>query len=378
MATYKAEFLSHYYQARLRPRYAYVSGLISWWSRLAASMPATANFFTQTPLLSSGMKFAAGYSQKREIPSFAPETFRHWFERRGPRNHGKPEVILWPDTFNNHFTPAVAKAAVEVLEHAGFRVQIPNRTLCCGRPLYDYGMLKTAKRMLRDIMTSLREPIRAGTPIVGLEPSCMTVFRDELTNLLPDDNDAKRLHNQSFILSEFLHDHVPNYEPPKLSGRAVVHGHCHHKSLLDFDSETDLLKRAGLDCTVLDSGCCGMAGSFGYEADHYEVGLACGERVLLPSVRSAPHESLIVTDGFSCREMIRQETDRRALHIAQVLQIALHEGPDRQQRSRPEKKYAEPEHTPAVPVALMAAGALLGGAIWWGGRRRREQHCRYS
>jgi Fe-S oxidoreductase len=264
MATYKAEFLSHYYERRLRPRYAYTSGLIYWWSRVASHMPATANFFTQTPGLNSLTKLAGGYSQKRHIPPFAPRTFKQWFSQRQRRAEDKPQVILWADTFNNHFTPAVAKAAVEVLEHAGYQVRVPKQNLCCGRPLYDYGMLDTAKGLLCQILNTLREPIRSGVPIVGLEPSCMTVFRDALTNLFPNDEDAKQLHKQTFMLSEFLHDKAQGYQPPTLKRSALVHGHCHHKSLLHFETEIDLLKKAGLDCNVPDSGCCGMAGSFGY------------------------------------------------------------------------------------------------------------------
>jgi Fe-S oxidoreductase len=369
MATYKAEFLAHYYRSRLRPRYAYASGLIYWWARAAAHMPATANFFTQTPGLRSLAKFVAGYSQNRHLPPFAPETFKQWFRRRGARNTDMPPVILWADTFNNHFTPAVAKAAVEVLEHAGFRVLVPRESLCCGRPLYDYGMLDTAKTLLRQILTTLRQPIRAGIPIVGLEPSCITVFREELTNLLYGDEDAKRLSGQTFILSEFLTQKVKNYQPPKLARKALVHGHCHHKSMLHFETEVDQLKKAGLDCQVPDSGCCGMAGSFGYEADHYEVGLACGERVLLPSVRSLPQDHLVITDGFSCREMIRQETDRHALHFAQVLQMAIKEGPFGPEGPLPERDYAALERTPAIPAGLVAGGLLLGGL--WALRRAR-------
>ncbi len=366
MATYKAEFLSHYYERRLRPRYAYTSGLIYWWARAAAHMPATANFFTQTPGLRNIAKAVGGYSQKRQIPPFAPETFKHWFARRPVRNPGKPQVILWADTFNNHFTPPVAKAAVEVLEHAGYQVVVPSQSLCCGRPLYDYGMLDTAKGLLRQILDTLRGPIRAGVPIVGLEPSCMTVFRDELVNLLYGDQDAKRLSGQTFILSEFLHDHVKDYRPPVLKRTALVHGHCHHKSELHFETEVDLLKKASLDCHVPDSGCCGMAGSFGYEADHYDVGLACGERVLLPAVRSLPVDELVVTDGFSCREMIQQETDRRALHFAQVLQMGIREGPRGPAGPRPETRYAAEERTPAVPAGVIAAGVLAAGAgLWW-------------
>jgi FAD/FMN-containing dehydrogenase/Fe-S oxidoreductase len=371
MATYKAEFLAHYYERRLRPRYAYTSGLIYWWSRAAARMPALANLFTQTPGLSAVVKFAAGYSQKRHIPPYAPETFKQWFARRGVRNTGKPPVILWADTFNNHFTPAVAKAAVEVLEQAGYQVRVIRKSLCCGRPLYDYGMLDTAKSLLQDILEALRGPIRQGIPIVGLEPSCMTVFRDELVNLLYGDEDAKRLSGQTFILSEFLQQKAPDYQPPRLERKALVHGHCHHKSMLHFESEVDLLKKAGVRCEVPDSGCCGMAGSFGYESDHYQVGLDCGERVLLPSVRRAAPDELVITDGFSCREMIRQETDRRALHIAQVLQMALHESPAGPRGEAPEARYTAIEPTP-LPFGALTAGLLAGAGTWYALSRMRH------
>jgi Fe-S oxidoreductase len=358
MAAYKAEFLSHYYERRLRPRYAYASGLIHWWASAAARMPAVANFFTQTRGLRNLAKLAAGYSQKRHSPPFAPETFQQWFARRGKRNAGAPRVILWADTFNNHFTPSVAKAAVEVLEDAGYRVCVPRRHLCCGRPLYDYGMLDTAKGLLLETIDTLREPIRAGVPVVGLEPSCVTVFRDEMPNLLYGDEDAVRLQRQTFLLSEFLRGHAPGYRPAKLPRKALVHGHCHHKSLLHFDQEVDLLRASGLECDVPESGCCGMAGSFGYEADHYDVGLACGERVLLPAVREAAPDDLIVADGFSCREMILQETGRRALHSAQVLRMAA--GGD----------CPEEERTPAVPLSVIAGGAMLAGVGFWALRRR--------
>jgi FAD/FMN-containing dehydrogenase/Fe-S oxidoreductase len=358
MAVYKAEFLSHYYQRHLRPRYAYASGLIHWWSQAAARMPAVANFFTQTPGLRNLAKLAAGYSQRRHIPPFAPETFRQWFARRGKRNPGAPRVILWADTFNNHFTPSVAKAAVEVLEEAGYRVCVTRRTLCCGRPLYDYGMLDAARGLLLEILDTLRTPIREGVPVIGLEPSCITVFREEMPNLLYGDEDAVRLQRQSFLLSEFLREKAPHYRPPALRRKALVHGHCHHKSLLHFEQEVDLLRAAGLECNVPDSGCCGMAGSFGYEADHYEVGLACGERVLLPAVRAAAPDELIVADGFSCREMILQETGRRALHSAQVLRMAF-DGAE----------CLDDARTPAVPLSVLAGGAILAGLGVWALRR---------
>lgn len=367
--TYKAEFLSHYYEGHLRPRHAYASGLIYWWSRLASVMPATANFFTQSPGLASLAKFGAGYSQKRQIPPFAPQTFKDWFAGRELRNVGKPPVILWADTFNNHFTPKVAKAAVAVLEDAGYRVRVIRQSLCCGRPLYDYGMLDLAKKLLRQILTTMRPAIRQGIPVVGLEPSCVTVFRDELTNLIYGDEDAKRLQQQTFLLSEFLEQKVGRYRPLQLHRKAVVHGHCHHKSTLKFEQEESVLKKMGLDYKILDSGCCGMAGAFGYEREHYEVGIQCGERVLLPAIRNAPPDSLIIADGFSCREQILQQTERKGLHLAQVLQMAMRG--DRQDGASkfPEDEYATEDRTPAVPVGVVAGmAAAVGAGLWWSSR----------
>src|SRR5439155_17554147 len=160
----------------------------------------------------------------------------------------------------------------------------------------------------------------------GLEPSCVAVFRDELTNLFPHDENAQRLKKQTFLLSEFLERKVENYQPPKLQRKAVVHGHCHQKAIMRMGTEEAILKKLGLDYELLDSGCCGMAGTFGFERDHYDVSIACGERVLLPAVRNAAEDTLIITNGFSCREQIAQTTEREALHLAQVIQLALHEG----------------------------------------------------
>src|SRR5579883_2504008 len=373
MATYKAEFLSHYYQARVRPRHAYVSGLIHVWSRIAAQAPGTANFFTQTPGLSSIAKWAAGYHQNRRIPAFAARTFKQSLRGRKPKHPNGPRVILWADTFNDHFTPQVAEAALDVLEHAGFRVVVPKQDLCCGRPLYDYGMLDTAKSWLLNILNALRPEIQAGTPVVGLEPSCIAVFRDELPNLLHGNEDADRLKDQSFLLSEFL-GKQDGYQPPKLHGKAVVHGHCHHKSVLKWDKEVDLLKKTGLDVEVLDSGCCGMAGAFGYEEDHYNVSIACGERVLLPAVRNAGADTLILADGFSCREQIEQCTERRALHFAQVLQLALNEGLDGAGDVRElEREYAEAPVARVPAGLLIGAGLLAGGAYLWSRERGRQE-----
>ena len=325
MATYKAEFLSHYYQGRRRPLGAYTFGLMYWWARAASRAPRIANFLTQTRGLRSVVKRIGNIAPERSIPKFASRTFRRSFS---PRHSTGPRVLLWPDTWNNHFHPETAQAAVDVLQAAGFDVSIPRVSLCCGRPLYDFGMLQLAKKLLLQILGALRDDIRAGTPIVGLEPSCVSVFRDELTNLIPNDDDAKRLSKQTYLLSEFLAQKAPQFAVPSVRQKAIVHGHCHHKSVLGFGDEEKVIDRAGLDYTVVDSGCCGMAGGFGFEkGQHYDVSIACAERVLLPKLRQADQDTLIIADGFSCREQIRQTTGKRALHVAEVLKMGLDSQP---------------------------------------------------
>jgi FAD/FMN-containing dehydrogenase/Fe-S oxidoreductase len=325
MATYKAEFLSHYYARRLRPRQAYVLGLIHWEARAAARAPALANLLLRREPLARWGRRLAGLAPERRPPAFAPRTFRAWFSERAPvHRHDAPRVLLWPDTFNDHFHPEVAIAATEVLQAAGFHVVIPERTLCCGRPLYDYGMLTLARRQLRQILEVLRPEVQAGTPVVTLEPSCGAVFRDELLGMLPDDEDAKRLARLTCSLGEFLAREAPDWSPPRLERRALVHLHCHEKATSDTDCDLEVLERLGVDAEVLDSGCCGLAGSFGYEpGDPYDVSMKAGERVLLPSVRAAPADTMIVTNGFSCRSQIEHATQRTPLHLAQVARAAL-------------------------------------------------------
>jgi len=315
MPTLKAEFLAHYYARRVRPRHAYAFGLIDQAARLASKQPALVNALMRTRFA----KAAAGVHPKRSFPPFASQPLRAWFHARPPRAAAGTRVVLWADTFNNYFHPEVGVAAVEVLEAAGYAVVIPRKHLCCGRPLYDYGMLKLARRYLERLIDELRDEIRAGTPIVGIEPSCIAVLKDEVAKMLPDDEDARRLCKQSIHLAEFLC--AQGYEPPRLQGRAIVHGHCHEKATKGFTPLTQLLEQTGLELECPDSGCCGMAGAWGYEKAHYDVSMACGERVLFPEVRKAARDTLIVTDGFSCRTQIEQGTGRRALHLAEVLAL---------------------------------------------------------
>ena len=327
MATYKAEFLSHYYKGHLRPLAAYSIGRIYWWARLASKLPRLANAISHTQPFSSVFKAMGGIAPQREIPAFADQSFTEWFRALNDSSDTARDgrlVVLWPDTFNNYLHPEILKSALEVIEAAGWKVKIPPRPLCCGRPLYDYGKLDLAKKLWRQTLGTLREDIRAGVPLVGLEPSCVASFRDELPNLLPQEEDARRLSQQAMSLAEFL-DQRTNFAPPKLERKAIVHGHCHQRAIVGLEHDKNLMTRMGLDFHILDSGCCGMAGSFGFEKQHYDISMKIGERVLLPKVRVAEEDTLIIADGFSCREQISQSTARRPLHLAQVLQMALHQ-----------------------------------------------------
>jgi Fe-S oxidoreductase len=274
-------------------------------------------------------KRIAGIEPARKMPPFAPQTFKQWWQRREPpHREGRQPVLLWPDTFNDFFHPEVAIAAVEVLEAAGFEVRVPERSLCCGRPLYDYGMLKLARRLLNRVLEGLRAEIRAGTPVVALEPSCGAVFRNELVNMLPGNEDARRLARQTHTLGEFFTRHAEGWDMPRLESKALVHFHCHQRATSDTDCDREVLDRIGLDYEVLDTGCCGLAGSFGYEAgERYEVSVKAGERALLPAARQASPHTLLMTDGFSCRSQIEHGSERSAMHLAQVVQMAIDRGP---------------------------------------------------
>ncbi len=373
MATYKAEFLSHYWQGRLRPRYAYAFGLIDQWARVASIAPGFVNLFTQLPGLSTIAKKAAGIPIGRHIPPFAPETFKSWFKKRSPRNLGQPAVILWPDTFNNYFLPETAQAAVEVLEHFGYQVKLPMQHLCCGRPLYDYGFLDLAKQYLARILDALAAEIDAGTPMVVLEPSCCTVFRDELQNLMPQSRLAHRLKQNTFTLAEFLEKKVKDYDPPRLKRKAIVQAHCHQKAIMRLFDDEAVMKKMGLDFEMLNTGCCGMAGSFGFEEEKYDISLKCGERALFPAVRNTEISTLVMADGFSCREQIQQDTPRHALHLAEVMHLAMRDG-DGARQMYPETEVVtrrKIQQHRSMKRALVASAslALVGGAFLWLRRR---------
>jgi FAD/FMN-containing dehydrogenase/Fe-S oxidoreductase len=361
MPTYKAEFLYHHYRSlrRFRPRHAYAFGFVDQAARVASWLPGVVNFFTGTPPFAALAKRVAGMDPAREIPRFAPVTLQQWFARRGTVNPDGPRVVLFPDTFNNHFHTDVGVACVEALEAAGWRVVLPEGHICCGRPLYDYGFLDVAERYLRRVLDTLREEIRAGTPIVGMEPSCLAVFKDELRGILPHDEDAQRLARSALHWSEFFERY--EVEVPRVARRALLWGHCHHKATGGMDPEHQLLERMGLEVERVNGGCCGLAGSWGFEAGKHDISLACGEQALLPAVRVAPPETIVLANGFSCKTQIAQAgLGRRALHVAQVMKLARERGPAGYTPGTPETGYSDarpsaPRDRKAKRIAAVAA-----------------------
>ena len=320
MATWKAEFLAHHYQGRRHPLYHYAFGYMDQWARMAGVMPGLANLGAKLP----GVKKVLGIAAERRLPAFAGRDFRtEYFENKqlrmllGNDKDKGNEVLLWADTWNNYFHPSALHAAVKVLEGAGKSVSVPAKHICCGRPLYDFGFLDEARKYLSRILEKFELQIRAGVPVVMLEPSCASVFKDELLNFFPRDERAQMLARQTMMLSEALRGWMP--ETSMAGRRIVVHGHCHQKALMTMKDEVSLLRATGAVVEVLDSGCCGMAGPFGFEADKFAVSQTLAERVLLPAVRGCSGDDLLVSNGFSCREMVGQNSDRRAVHLAEVL-----------------------------------------------------------
>ncbi|WP_030935450.1 FAD-binding and (Fe-S)-binding domain-containing protein [Streptomyces sp. NRRL B-24720] len=359
MATYKAEFLSHHYAGRLRPAAHYSMGWLPLWARLSRLAPRVVNAALSAPGVARVGKLLAGVAGEREAPAFAEESFVQWWAARGapePDPADPRTVVLWPDTFSTYFHPAIAKAAVRVLEDAGFRVAVPVRAVCCGLTWISTGQLATAKKVLRRTLDVLRPWIDAGTPVVGLEPSCTAVFRSDAPELMPHDQDVQRLSGQFRTFAELLVNDAPEgWRPPRLARAAVVQTHCHQHAVMKYDADRELLRRAGLDADVLDEGCCGLAGNFGFERGHHELSMTIGEQGVLPAVRDAPDASLVLADGFSCRTQIEQGgTGRRAMHLAEALALGL-DGPP--PADHPEKAVDRPA-AGVRDARLVTAGAV--------------------
>jgi FAD/FMN-containing dehydrogenase/Fe-S oxidoreductase len=368
MATYKAEFLAHHYEGRQwrRPR-AHLS--MGWLPAVAQAvgrlrLAPMVNAITHTPLLARAATAAAGIAD-RELPLFAGETLQQWYARRGPVATGdgagsRGTVLLWPDTFTNAFHPHIGRAAVEVLEHAGWRVELPKRPVCCGLTWISTGQLATAKRVLTRTVAELADHVRGGGLVVGLEPSCTAVFRADAAELFPGDQDVRRLGEQTVTLAELLSQHTPGYRPPAVppaAARALAQVHCHQHAVLGWDADQDLLGRAGVEVEHLESGCCGLAGNFGFEKGHLEVSEACAERVLLPRLRAAGPDTVVLADGFSCRTQIHEldSGGHEAVHLAELLAAAIRARCPRPLRPAPPGRVRK-------AVAVAAVSGVLAGA----------------
>ncbi|ALG08757.1 FAD-binding and (Fe-S)-binding domain-containing protein [Kibdelosporangium phytohabitans] len=321
MATYKSEFLHHHYRRRPRPMSHYSMGWLPLWSRLAAGAPRLVNAVTQSAA-APAIKRLGGIAPQRALPRFATRTFLQWFRAR-PAGSGRP-VLLWVDTFNNHFTPHVLRAGVEVLESAGFRVIVPPATRCCGLTWLTTGQLGTARRvMTRTVRTLDRVP---DVPIVGMEPSCTVALHTDVPRLLGTPA-AHRTAGRVRTFAQLLVEH--GYQPPVLAAKSISQTHCHQHADTGTAADAELLGRAGVDNTAIPASCCGLAGNFGFEREHYQVSVAAAEQATLPAVRAAGDDTAVLADGFSCRTQIAQLTGRSALHLAELLAQGVQNGETR-------------------------------------------------
>ncbi len=330
MAKMKTEFLAHYHEAHGTPLRSRLFGDINFLSHLSSGLTAPlVNQITAHWLVKQGMERFMGISQRRTLPPFATEPFTRWFKRR-PQNGGKrPQVVLFNDTFHTFNYPHIAIAATEVLEAAGFEVTLPGHR-CCGRPAISKGLLDEARRSAQETVDRLTPFAQRGIPIVGLEPSCLLSMRDEYHDLLSNQAQVDLVAQHCYTFEEFI-AHLAETNQLRLtfdtpSQEVLLHGHCHQKALVGTEPSRQLLQLLGHTVTEVDSGCCGMAGSFGYEAEHYEISLQMGERRLFPAVRNQPAGTLLVAAGVSCRQQIQHGTGRRALHPAELLRAGLKRG----------------------------------------------------
>ncbi|MFD9963562.1 FAD-binding and (Fe-S)-binding domain-containing protein [Amycolatopsis sp. NPDC058986] len=321
MATYKAEFLHQHYRRRVRPASHYSMGWLPVWLRAAALAPRLANAVAGRPRLAALLKRAGGIAPERDLPEFAPTPFTQARRDLRRRATGPKPLVLWPDSFNNYLTPGVLDAATEVLTVAGYDVVLPDRGVCCGLTWVSTGQLGVARKVLRRTLSVLAPYLDAGYEVAGLEPSCTALFRGDLAALLPGDPYAQLLASRTRTLAELLADSPVEF--PALDVEAITQVHCHQHAVLGFAADEAALAAAGVRNTTLDSGCCGLAGNFGFERGHYDVSVACAEDRLLPAVRAAPAETVVLSDGFSCRTQIAQESGREALHLAELLRRAL-------------------------------------------------------
>jgi len=340
MAAYKSEFLAQHYKGRLHPLHHYIFGFADRLARYGSLAPSLTNAILTGPLTSPLIKRIAGVARERHLPRLASKSYQkarsaarqlttmptNLLQESAPlqvvqKSARAQSILLWPDTWNNHYYPQALSAAEAILTETGFHVEVPRGHICCGRPLYDFGFLGAAGSYLARVLSCLAPQIEAGLPFIFLEPSCASVFKEELLELFPNDPRAKRLSQNTWLLSNWLSESAPQFASGRLAGESVlVHGHCHHKAVFGGpSSEVALLRAAGADVELIQAGCCGMAGPFGFEAGKFEVSKTIAGQGLLPAVQSAGPSTILVADGFSCREQIAQLSRRSAFHFAEIL-----------------------------------------------------------
>jgi Fe-S oxidoreductase len=334
MAAYKSEFLAQHFKGRLHPLHHYIFGFADRLARYGSLAPSLTNAILTGPLTGSLIKRVVGVARERHLPRLASKSYQR-ARSASPTSQVKksaalqvprpqvprPQVLLWPDTWNNYYYPQSLSAAEAILTEAGFQVEVPRGHICCGRPLYDFGLLAAARSYLARVIDRMAPQIEAGLPFIFLEPSCASVFKDELLELFPKDHRAERLSQNIWLLSSWLFERAPEFASGRLAGASVlVHGHCHHKAVFGGPaSEIAMLQSAGAKVELIQAGCCGMAGPFGFEAGKFEVSKTIASQGLLPAVQSAAPSTILVADGFSCREQIAQLSSRQAVHFAEVL-----------------------------------------------------------
>jgi FAD/FMN-containing dehydrogenase/Fe-S oxidoreductase len=329
MAAYKSEFLWQRYKGRLHPLHHYIFGFADRLARYGSLAPSLTNAILTGPLSSPLVKRIAGVARERQLPRLAAKSFqktRTTVRKSGgiPTNpvqkSAPPQVVLWTDTWNNYYHPQSLSAAETILTQAGFQVEVPRSHICCGRPLYDFGLLGAARSYLSRVLDRMAPQIEAGLPFIFLEPSCASVFKDELPELFPNDPRARLLSRQVWLLADWLADRAPEFAAGRLQGAHIlIHGHCHHKAVFGGPaSEIALLRKAGATVESIQAGCCGMAGPFGFEAGKFEISKTIASQGLLPAVQSAGPATIILADGFSCREQIAQLSSRQTLHFAEL------------------------------------------------------------
>jgi Fe-S oxidoreductase len=336
MAALKAEALAYHHDAHGVPLRSRVFGAIRVLNRLGSAMAPLSNLPGRIRPLRRLMDRGVGIASDRPLPTFQRHNLIRWFRRRGASMDGastdgvaaRGEVTLLADSFTTFTEPQIGRAAVELLEAAGWRVRLESGG-CCGRASFSKGLLEDAKRQARSLAARLTRSSEPGSPIVGCEPSCILTLRDEHRHLLPDDPDVRDVSGRVRQIEELLLDALDagrmRLDGARLSGRRILyHGHCHQKAEVGTAATVALLRRIpGVEVIELDAGCCGMAGSFGFESEHYDLSMAIGGDRLFPAVRDEPADTVVAATGVSCRQQIRHGTQRVAWHPLELVRQAL-------------------------------------------------------